>query len=311
MTPESVQLVRVGSRDQRFAKLGGHFRSAPIWVEQSLVKMAELDRVKAIDLFEQAGSDRTAQHIKRMGRDGKDRHSAAATKLAQVLEILQPCHFRSGHVQQNRIRALQPHFGRRNEENPHRRCIRENLRAIEHCIVQRDGEDTEPELLRPLKQLMRRITNHILRIVESMDVKIDLEPVFVIDLAHNLPLSLDHDHEQEQEKSRTNRLRGIMLYLTFTAPASHPRELGWWNGRHVRLRGVCRKACGFKSRPEHQWKIRFSGAEVNSLLTPQPKARTELRKAAQGRARIPKAPRTESTRPYAMRLRIAFPTRPK
>ena len=27
--------------------------------------------------------------------------------------------------------------------------------------------------------------------------------------------------------------------------------LGWWNGRHVRLRGVCRKACGFKSRPEH------------------------------------------------------------
>src|SRR5438874_9209847 len=30
------------------------------------------------------------------------------------------------------------------------------------------------------------------------------------------------------------------------------QTLGWWNGRHVRLRGVCRKACGFKSRPEHQ-----------------------------------------------------------
>src|SRR6266436_2362518 len=29
------------------------------------------------------------------------------------------------------------------------------------------------------------------------------------------------------------------------------KKLGWWNGRHVRLRGVCRKACGFKSRPEH------------------------------------------------------------
>src|SRR6266404_9109169 len=99
---------------------------------------------------------------------------------------------------------------------------------------------------------MRRIINHILRIVESVDVKIDLDPVFVIDLAHTLALSLDHDHEQEQEKSRTKRLRGIMLYLTFTAHASHPRELGWWNGRHVRLRGVCRKACGFKSRPEHQ-----------------------------------------------------------
>src|SRR5437588_5439183 len=262
MTPESVQLVGVGSRDQWFAKLGGHCRSAPIWIEQSLVKMAELDRVKAIDLFKQARADRTAQHVKRMGRDGKDRsatgrirrggHSAAGTKLAQVLEILQPCHFRSCHVQQNRVRALQPHFGRRNEQNPHRRCIRENFRAIEHCIVQRDGEDTETELLRALEQLMRRIINHILRIVESVDVKIDLDPVFVIDLAHTLALSLDHDHEQEQEKSRTKRLRGIMLYLTFTAHASHPRELGWWNGRHVRLRGVCRKACGFKSRPEHK-----------------------------------------------------------
>ena len=60
MTPESVQLVRVGCRDQRFAKLGGHFRSAPIWVEQSFVKMAELDRVKAIDLFEKTRADRTA-----------------------------------------------------------------------------------------------------------------------------------------------------------------------------------------------------------------------------------------------------------
>ena len=186
MTPESVQLVRIGSRDQRFAKLGGHFRSAPIWVEQSLVKMAELDRVKAIDLFEQAGADRTAQHIKRMGRDGKDRHSAAATKLAQVLEILQPCHFRSRHVQQNRIRALQPHFGRRNEQNPHRRCIRENFRAIEHCIVQRDGEDAETELLRALEQLMRRIIDHILRIVESMDVKIDLDPIVIWHRAKNL-----------------------------------------------------------------------------------------------------------------------------
>ena len=30
-----------------------------------------------------------------------------------------------------------------------------------------------------------------------------------------------------------------------------PNTLGWWNGRHVRLRGVCRKAWGFKSPSEH------------------------------------------------------------
>src|SRR6266446_5316218 len=186
MTPESVQLMRIGSRDQRFAKLGGHFRSAPIWIEQSLVNMAELDRVKAIDLFEQAWADRTDQHIKLMGRDSKDRHSAAATKLAEVIEILKPRRFRSCHVQQNRIRALQPHFGRRNEQNPHRRSIRENFRAIEHCIVQRDGEDAETELLRALEQLMRRIIDHILRIVESVDVKIDLDPIVIWHRAKNL-----------------------------------------------------------------------------------------------------------------------------
>ena len=36
---------------------------------------------------------------------------------------------------------------------------------------------------------------------------------------------------------------------------SFKRSLGWWNGRHVRLRGVCRKACGFKSRPEHSFRF--------------------------------------------------------
>ena len=61
MTPESMQLVRVGSGDQRFAKLGGHVRSAPIWVEQSFVKVTELDRVKTIDLIEKPFTDRTAQ----------------------------------------------------------------------------------------------------------------------------------------------------------------------------------------------------------------------------------------------------------
>ena len=62
------------------------------------------------------------------------------------------------------------------------------------------------------------------------------------------------------------------------------KPLGWWNGRHVRLRGVCRKACGFKSRPEHPliacflawlksseycWSGRqiFSSEEVEQMMT--------------------------------------------
>ena len=36
-----------------------------------------------------------------------------------------------------------------------------------------------------------------------------------------------------------------------SAENSPSRRSGGGTGRHVRLRGVCRKACGFKSRPEH------------------------------------------------------------
>lgn len=30
-------------------------------------------------------------------------------------------------------------------------------------------------------------------------------------------------------------------------------SLGWWNGRHACLRGMCRKTWGFKSPPEHHF----------------------------------------------------------
>src|SRR5437016_13963361 len=87
MTPESMQLMRVGSGDQQFAKLGGHFRRAPIWVEQSFMKVTELDRVKTIDLVEKTFADRTTKHVKRMRRDGEDRQSTAGTKLTNVVKI--------------------------------------------------------------------------------------------------------------------------------------------------------------------------------------------------------------------------------
>src|SRR5438270_12762814 len=51
---------------------------------------------------------------------------------------------------------------------------------------------------------------------------------------------------------------------------SFKRSLGWWNGRHVRLRGVCRKACGFKSRPEHGF--RFAERRSVSVRSVRPPA---------------------------------------
>src|SRR5207248_8978159 len=52
---------------------------------------------------------------------------------------------------------------------------------------------------------------------------------------------------------------------TANSRASDAQELGWWNGRHVRLRGVCRKACGFKSRPEHRYFIGLGSWQVSSV----------------------------------------------
>src|SRR5262245_56904199 len=45
-----------------------------------------------------------------------------------------------------------------------------------------------------------------------------------------------------------------------SAENSPSRRSGGGTGRHVRLRGVCRKACGFKSRPEHHSKIEFKAS---------------------------------------------------
>src|SRR5437899_1842849 len=60
-------------------------------------------------------------------------------------------------------------------------------------------------------------------------------------------------------KSKTKRLRAALLHLPFTDHYSREangfpyRSSGGGTGRHVRLRGVCRKACGFESRPEHDF----------------------------------------------------------
>src|SRR5207249_7141152 len=75
------------------------------------------------------------------------------------------------------------------------------------------------------------------------------------------------------------------------------QTLGWWNGRHVRLRGVCRKACGFKSRPEH-----FFIGKVHRLLVKRWQANPRRREQSSEKRRedaqaLPKLRETESTRP--------------
>src|SRR6266700_75962 len=122
--------------------------------------------------------------------------------------------------------------------------------------MQRNREHSEAELFRALEKLMRRIIDYVLWIVEGVDVKIEFDPVTILTFAHTLPLALNLNLNQEHE--RGHELAKLTCQVCGSA-ANFARfthsTLGWWNGRHVRLRGVCRKACGFKSRPEHQYLI--------------------------------------------------------
>ena len=52
MPPKRVQLMSVGRREQRFAKLCGDRRGPTVQIEKPLVEMTKLDRVEAIDFIE-------------------------------------------------------------------------------------------------------------------------------------------------------------------------------------------------------------------------------------------------------------------
>ena len=69
-------------------------------------------------------------------------------------------------------------------------------------------------------------------------------------------------------------LRGRAVCGRFRAHSKF-QALGWWNGRHVRLRGVCRKACGFKSRPEH-YSIRQCVAGSDNCPNPRKEVKSPI-----------------------------------
>ena len=86
MTSKSAELVCVGSRNQRFAKFFRYLRRVPIGIKKALVKMTELNRIEAIDFIQQTFSDRTAQQVKGMRRDGEERLTTARAQLPNIIE---------------------------------------------------------------------------------------------------------------------------------------------------------------------------------------------------------------------------------
>ena len=177
MRAESLEAMRVGSREKRLAALRSDLAGAAIEVEQALVEVADLDRVEAIDFLKQPLPDRSAKKEKWMRRKTKKRLAATGSELAEIGESAQIFDLVRPNVQQDHVRSLEPHLGCLDEQNSHRRGVGENFRSIEDLVMQRNCERAETEVAGSLEQLMRGIIEMIFRIVERVDVEIDFDPV--------------------------------------------------------------------------------------------------------------------------------------
>jgi len=57
MVTKRVQPMSIGRGDQWLAKTRRHLFRATIWIQEAFVKMANFNRVEAIDFFQQARPD--------------------------------------------------------------------------------------------------------------------------------------------------------------------------------------------------------------------------------------------------------------
>jgi hypothetical protein len=174
--------MRVRSREERLAVLGGDLAGAAIKIEQAFVEVADLDRVEAIDFLEQPVPDRSAKKEKWMRRKTEKRLAATGAELAQVGESAQIFDLIRPDVQQDHVRAFKPHLGRRDKQDSHRGGVGKDFWPIEDLAMQRNCERAETEIAGSLKQLMSGIIEMIFRIVERVDVEIDLDPVGLVRL---------------------------------------------------------------------------------------------------------------------------------
>jgi hypothetical protein len=154
MRTKGVKPMRIGSGDERFFESRRDLHGAAIRIEKTVPEMAELDRIEAVDLFDQLFSHRSAEQVKRMRRDREKRKAAACAQPGQIVQTTQRLDLTWSDVQQNHIRPLEPDFSRGDQENAHPGRVRENFRAIEDRVVQRDGEDTKAERTSTLEQLV-------------------------------------------------------------------------------------------------------------------------------------------------------------
>ena len=184
-----MELVSIGGRDQRLLEARRDFHGASIRVEKRTPKVTKLDGIETIDSLDQPRSNRATEDVKRMRRDSEKRLAPAPAQLVQIVQAPERFYFACAYVEQNDVGALETNLGGGNEKNAHPGSIREDLRAIENGVVQSNSEDAKPERTGALEQLMRRVIERILRIVERVNVEVDLDPIDLLVVGIRLHLS--------------------------------------------------------------------------------------------------------------------------
>src|ERR1051326_8773626 len=83
---KGVELMRVRGSDKRLAETFGDFDGAAIGIEKPTPEMAQLDRVKTIDLLDELLADRAPQDVERMRRDREERRAAARAQRHEIIQ---------------------------------------------------------------------------------------------------------------------------------------------------------------------------------------------------------------------------------
>src|SRR6266705_6802686 len=111
-----------------------------IGIQPGGMKMAELDRIEAIDFFNQALANGSTEQIKWMRSKAENRLATSLTQISQIIKIAEAGDLFGRDVEQHRIRARQPHFRSRKKENTHRGGVSKNLGAVKHLVMERNCE---------------------------------------------------------------------------------------------------------------------------------------------------------------------------
>jgi hypothetical protein len=180
MSAESLETMRIGGGKERFAVRGRDGSRPAIEIEPTLVKMADLDRIEAINFLEKPIANRSAQDKKGVGREREERVAAAGPQLAQIVKSAQVFHFVRLNIEKNDIGSFEPHLGRLDKENSHCGRIGKDLRPIENLIVEGNGKCAKAESARAFQELVGSVIEMILRVVERVDMEIELDPILFL-----------------------------------------------------------------------------------------------------------------------------------